>query len=176
MNLKVRARVVLVLFVAMLAFAACASPVSAAWVYKGEYTDTSADYYGNYRIAVQQTTKYWYDADQDLWKQEITASGVAEYFNPRYQTWGPAWGSYGVYGYEEGYFTCWSQYGDESFTWTSPLVQNKQMYGYGTIYSATRYAETNGNGDPDGDFVAVIVAGKVTSSLGAMCQTNCGTH
>ena len=175
MNLKIGTRVSLVLLV-LLAFAACASPVSAAWVYKGEATDTSADSYGDYRVMVQQTTKYWYDADQDLWKEEITAVGDAGYYNNLFETWVPAWGSYGVYGYEEGYFTVWSQYGDESVVYTSPIVQNYQMYGYGTIYSATRYTETNGDGDAGGDYVAVGVAGSVTSSAGAQCWTSRGTY
>ncbi|ABN57584.1 MULTISPECIES: hypothetical protein [Methanoculleus] len=176
MNLNVGTRACLVLFAALLAFAACASPVSAAWVYKGQYTDTSGDSYGDYVIVIQQTTKYWYDADQDLWKEEITAVGEAKYYNNLFDTWQPAWGSYGVYGYEEGYFTVWSQYGDESVTYTSPIVEKKQMYGSGTIYSGIRYTETNGDGDVGGDYVAVGVAGSVTSSVGAQCWTSCGTY
>jgi hypothetical protein len=146
--------------------AICVSPVSATWIDKGTVTNTGVNGNTDYRVAVQQTTHYYYNDQTGQWREDISATGTAQKFDWRTLTWGNTYGSFGVYGLEDGNLRVWTTYGDKTVTYTSTIRSPITISGTGTIYSGSFYVTPPSSGN----YVSVEVAG-VVNSFGAVSTT-----
>jgi len=135
MKIKILGIVLLVL-----ALTLCIAPVSATWIDKGIKTNTEAA--GNVdsnKMAVQQTTHYWYEDNTGQWKADIEAYGDAEFWYGPHKIWLPATGSFGVYAYADGEFIVGETFGPKTVTYTSPIKAKFDQAGYGLLYKGTVY-------------------------------------
>lgn len=129
------------LLLLILAMSVCCQPVAAAWIDKGTQSKSGSDGGGGATefIYVSQNAHYYYNPDINMWRIDLTVIGHAQTFSWRTFLWSNAYGSYGVYIYDSGYWGTSDRYGDEKVWHTGTIVSHKQMKGYGTIYSGSYY-------------------------------------
>lgn len=138
--MQMKALFVLLLIIVM---SICCQPAAAVWIDKGSQFKSSADGGGGADefIYVSQNAHYYYNPDTNQWRIDLTVSGTARKFSWSQYTWGwrDAYGSYGVYISDSGYWGTSDRYGDEKVWYTSTIVAHKQMKGTNTVYSGSYY-------------------------------------